>query len=260
MPDAFIDAAGERLGRDNYEKLRTGILSMKERALEIEPVPGGLLDREDQRTDLMPLSHQVKWHLQVAAHHLQAFDRLVQSEDTLPTYSGYALIRACIESAAQAHWLIHHEHSAKRVLRALLSAWWDHRDAVAFARSLDRLDEDWDKRVREGLDAKRAAVKSLRQTSLDVPRTSHTDMLIDVERRLILPAPTPLTTWRLCSSLTHGNSSIATMALQRRVLDEAAPHVHSATSSWLLVSALVRSTVETFDAAVALLRRRAQTL
>lgn len=259
MTDAVIDAARELRSRQEYDRLRDRLPTMTEKVLAITPVAGGLLEREDELTSYSPLSYQVKWQLQLTAHHLRAFDQLVRSEALPPAFAGYPLIRAAIEAAAQAHWLLQNGKSAQRVLRALRGSWWDHADAMAFSRSVGEPDENWDSKSRAAIEAKRRAVKALHQSVLDVPRLSHTDMLKEVERKLSLPMPTPLVAWRLCSSLTHGNSLVASMALQRKVVDSAAPQVHMATSSWTVVTPLIRTTVATFDAALELLERHAAT-
>lgn len=251
-----MDPEREAQGHANYERMRSRISSLRAEAVAPSPSPGSLLAREDRHTSFSPLSYQVKWQLQICAHHLEAFDRLVQYDGTLPTYAGYALIRAAIESAGQAHWLLQHNHSAQRVLRAIRSVWWDHIDARDFSRQRGYDDDELSTRVRAGLTKDLQSVKQLRQSVFDVKRLSHTDMLTDVERYLRLPDPSPLTTWRLCSALTHGNGLMAANVLQRRTLDDAEPQVKTLSPSWSVTSALIRTTLDTFDAAIALLIQR----
>lgn len=257
MTNARIGAARELRSRREYEELHRRLPTMTEEVLSITPVPGGLLEREDELTRYSPLSYQVKWQLQLTAQHLRAFDQMVEPGLPPPAVAGYPLIRAAIEAAAQAHWLLQNGKRAQRVLRALRSSWWDHSDAMVISRSLGQPDPEWDRKTREALERGRLEVKELAQASLDVPRLSHSDMLTDVERHLKLPMPTPLIAWRLCSSLTHGNSLVASMALQRQVIDLAAPQLHTATSSWTIVSPLIRTTLATFDAAATLFGSRA---
>lgn len=47
------------------------------------------------------------------------------------------------------------------------------------------------------------------------------------------------------------------MSLQHRQIRAGEPNVHKSTSSWALVSALIRTAVETFDGALDLFEKRA---
>lgn len=255
--DATVTPELERHGREQYEELRDRIRQMRQRALAVDITPEGLLAREDQRTEYSPISHQVRFQLQLAAEHLVALDRLIEGHG-LPDYAGYVLIRAALEASATAYWLIQPNVSHRRVLRALRMAYWNQRDSAEFAAAAGFADGAWDIERREYLEQLRSKIKGLHQTSLDVSRISHTDLLTDVGRGLKLTQrPSTLLAWRLCSSLAHGNSAAAVMALQHREIRPEEPNVHSSTSSWALVSSLVRTAVDTFDGALELFEKRA---
>lgn len=247
----------EKYGREQYASLRPRIHEMRSRALAVTLAPGGLLAREDEKTSYSPISHQVRFQLQLASEHLTALDQLIEAHG-LPNYAGYVLIRAALETSAAGYWLVQPGVSNRRVLRALRMAWWDQRDSAEFTVASGHAATDWDLERRAHLDLLRSKVKGLHQATLDLPRLSHTDMLTEVGRGLkITQQLSTLLAWRLCSSLAHGNSAAAVMALQHRQIRETEPHVHSATSSWALVSALVRTSLETFDGALALFEERA---
>ncbi|MCP1428209.1 hypothetical protein J3D45_000707 [Microbacterium foliorum] len=249
----------ERYGREQYDSLRPRIHQMRSRALAVAIAPDGMLAREDERTDYSPISYQVRFQLQLAAEHLVALDHLIQGHG-LPNYAGYVLIRAALETSATAYWLLQPNVSNRRVLHALRMAFWNQRDSAEFAAAAGHRGTAWDEERRAYLDLLRSKVKGLHQSSLDVPRLSHTDMLTAVGRKLkISQQPSTLLAWRLCSSLAHGNSAAAVMALQHRQINAGEANVHSATSSWALVSALVRTALATFDGALAQFEQRAST-
>lgn len=255
--DATVTPALEQHGHEQYLELRDRIHELRKRTLSVTLTPEGLLAREDQRTNYSPISHQVRFQLQLAAEHLVAFDRLVEAHG-LPNYAGYVLIRAALETSATAYWLIQPNVSNRRVLRALRMAYWNQLDSAEFAIAAGFTDTTWDTERREHLEMLRGKVKGLHQSRLDVTRISHTNLLTDVGRALKLTQPpSTLLAWRLCSSLAHGNSAAAVMALQHRQIRADEPNVHSSTSSWALVSSLIRTAVETFDAALDLFEKRA---
>ncbi|OAN38856.1 hypothetical protein [Microbacterium sp. H83] len=255
--DSFVNPDLERYGQEQYDSLRPRIHEMRSRALAVIVTPDGMLAREDERTDYSPISYQVRFQLQLAAEHLVALDHLVAGHG-LPNYAGYVLIRAALETSATAYWLLQPNVSNRRVLRALRTASWDQRDSAEFASAAGHAATDWDLQRHDHLDSLRRKVKGLHQSSLDVPRLSHTDMLTAVERSLkISQQPSTLLAWRLCSSLAHGNSAAAVMALQHRQIGGGNANIHRATSSWALVSALVRTALETFDGALAQYQQRA---
>lgn len=257
MPTS-VPLSREEYSRREFEELRLRIYAVRERIVPITPRPGGILEREDYRTESVALSWQVKWQLQLAAEHLMTLDRVVEAHD-LPVTSGYPLIRSSIECAGQAHWLLQNEKSSQRVLRALRTAWADHVDRMNLAKSVDGMyDPAADERVREHLLELRRRTKELRSTRVDVKRLNHTDMLTEVERKLKLSAPSPLVTWRLCSALTHGNALIANSTHQLVPIEGGQPNLYRARSSWHLTVPLIRSTLATIDAAIALLQRRAE--
>ena len=258
MSDASVNADIEQQGREQYALLRPRIKSMRRQALAVEIVPGTLMHREDHRTSYSPISYQVRWQLQLASEHLVALDRLVEGHG-LPDYAGYVLIRAAIETAASAYWLTQPEVSDRRVLRALQMAWWNQDAAAEFATAAGFDQTDNDREIKAQLNELRGKIKSLRQAKLDKPHLSHSDMLTAVERTISVNHPMPLLAWRQCSALAHGNSAVAVMSLQHRMIRAEEPNVHKSTSSWAIVSALTRTALDMFDSALASFEKRSDT-
>lgn len=251
MVDGRVDPKFEAAGRDEVFRLFGEIAGFRGRAQRLVAEPGSALDRADKKTDYAPISVQFTWQMQIAADHLVAFARLVHERRELPHYSGYVLIRAALESCATALWLLGPGKPPQRILRSLRLSWWFTDEANRFATDIGHPGETINAEVLAYLDELRGGVKELQQSRIDVTPLSRTDTFIDVERRF--PSPkllTPLHTWRVCSSLAHGNSAMAVMALKREPISPEDANRHIATSSWALIATFVRTCVWMFNRAV----------
>ncbi|MFE7198498.1 hypothetical protein [Microbacterium oxydans] len=247
QPDPEMEAAGEREVLALLEEIDDFMPRI--RALRIRA--GGALQRADGKTSYAPISKQVGWQLQIAADHLNAFVRLVREKGELPHYSGYVLVRAALEACASALWLLGPGKPAQRILRSLQLSWWSAEEANDFASDVGFDGETLNAEIRSHLDELRRGVKELRQNRLDVTPISRTNMFLDVQRRFPFPKQlTPLHAWRVCSSLAHGNSAMAVMALKRQQIDPDDPSRHIASSSWALVATFLRVAVWMFNRAV----------
>lgn len=242
-----MEAAGHR----DLLSLLVAIDEFAPRVHALQIRSGGALQRADEKTGYAPISSQVGWQLQIATDHLNAFGRLVREEGNLPHYSGYVLIRAALEACATALWLFGPGKPAQRILRSLQLSWWSAQEANRFATDIGFDGETIDAETRSHLDQLRLGVKELRQGRLDVTPISRTNMFLDVERRFPSTKQlTPLHAWRVCSSLAHGNSAMAVMALKREQIDPADPARHIARSSWALVASFVQIVVWMFNRAM----------
>lgn len=251
MADAQPDPEMEAAGRLELLSLLEAIDDFVPRIRALQVRTGGALQRADGKTAYAPISSQVGWQLQVAADHLNAFGRLVREDGRLPHYSGYVLIRAALEACATALWLFGPGKPAQRILRSLRLSWWFAQEANRFATDVGFDGETINAETWEYLEQLRLGVKELRQSNLDVTQISRTDMFVDVERRFRSPKKlTPLHAWRVCSSLAHGNTAMAVMALKREQIDPRDPAKHVASSSWALVATFVRAAVWMFNEAI----------
>lgn len=261
MVDGQVDPRMEEAGRTEVFRLLDDVASFRGRAQRLSAAPGSALARADAKTDYAPISVQVAWQLQIAADHLVAFARLVHERGDLPHYSGYVLIRAALESCATALWLFGPGKPAQRILRSLKLSLWFADEANRFASDVGYPGEKMTGEVRAYLLQLRDGVKELRQSQIDVKQISRTDTFIDVERRFPSPKKlTPLHAWRVCSSLAHGNSAMAVMALKREALGPEDSHRHIATSSWALLATFLSTCVWMFNRAIDRFEELAQVL
>lgn len=251
MTDGQPDPEMEAAGRLEVLALLDEIDNFMRRVRGLRARTGGALQRADDKTDYAPISLQVGWQLQIAADHLNGFARLVREEGQLPHYAGYVLIRAAFEACATALWILGPGKPAQRILRSLRVSWWFAQEANRFATDVGFDGEAINGETYAYLEQLRNGVKELRQSNLDVTQISRTDMFLDVERRFPSPKKlTPLHAWRVCSSLAHGNSAMAVMALKREQIDPRDPGRHIARSSWALVATFVRTAVWMFNRAM----------
>lgn len=95
----------------------------RERAYRVRPKATSELGVDDAATKPTELSHMVTYCQNVSIDNLRSLRRLLYpSEDAgifLPQFGAYPLIRAVIESSAQAVWLLHPDESEERIARTL---------------------------------------------------------------------------------------------------------------------------------------------
>lgn len=93
-----------------------------------EPTPGSSLAADDAATTPYTMSHAVVAALCSAVDHLDALRVLIQEADTVHSRAPYTLMRAALENAAIAVWLLAPASRKERVLRRLRLQWADDND------------------------------------------------------------------------------------------------------------------------------------
>ncbi|MBT2484964.1 MULTISPECIES: hypothetical protein [unclassified Microbacterium] len=260
MPESGVRASPslEAHGRAEHIRLCAIIPAMHKRVLSVTPIEGGTLKRADGLTSTMPMSHQTRFQLQVAANHLLTYTDAMKDTDTPTRYAGHSLVRGALEGAVTALWLQQPGTLARRALRSLRWTWWEQNDAADFAAEVGTDASDEKASMLALLEADKNRIKGLNQDSVDHPRPTRTAMIIDVQRRLpAMPQPTILAAWRQTSSLAHGNSAVARMSFNLASIEGASEHLRYATTSWAVSSALLRTAVAAFDASVSKFEERA---
>src|SRR5690349_15715455 len=80
---------------------------------------GSALCGDDRRSAPYHVSHEAWQRLDSAVDHLFALKVLIADAGVLPTYAPFTLLRAAIENAASAVWLLDPSSRSERVLRRL---------------------------------------------------------------------------------------------------------------------------------------------
>lgn len=93
------------------------------------PEPGSSLSGDDRATDPYHLSHAVIEVLISAVDHLETLRLVVQEQHVIPARGGFTLVRAALENAAVAVWLLAPTSRDERVFRLLRWEWADAADS-----------------------------------------------------------------------------------------------------------------------------------
>jgi len=211
---------------------------------------GSLLDGDDHATAYDPISHQVRFLLVAAFDHIGTFTRSLHDHG-MPGVAAYPLVRAALESAVQVLWLTTGGTRKKRVFRALHRVW----DAASLSDvALRHLNPQLPSQLpglRTRLDELLSAAK-VTQRSLDGNHPSMTDIVIDAKPPGWSHTFEPIDVWRLCSSMAHGNQSVARALLEHRLIGPTTDlgGTFMVTTSYQVMAAFVGVLVEVIEAAL----------
>ncbi|MFJ7913069.1 hypothetical protein [Kitasatospora sp. NPDC096204] len=174
---------------------------------------GSALAGDDARTDPYQLSHSAHHALVVAVDHLQALAALVSGTENaghremlLPTHAPFTLLRAALENAARAVWLLGPASRRERVHRCLRMHFADLKSNAAKAELMGHaLDgqEERQERIKNLLRTAGIPEGELSKGKLKMPgygeivRTAGTHTSAGGERAELF--------WSACSSLAHGD-------------------------------------------------------
>jgi hypothetical protein len=92
------------------------------------PAPASSLAADDAATTPYQLSHAVVGALGSAVDHLDSLRVLIRQGQVLPARAPYTLLRAALENAAVAVWLLAPKSRDERVFRRLWLQWADEND------------------------------------------------------------------------------------------------------------------------------------
>ncbi|SEI10127.1 MULTISPECIES: hypothetical protein [unclassified Leifsonia] len=155
---------------------------------------------------LLP-STLIRTQLRLAAQYLQAAHRAEP-----PELSCFVVLRAAIECAASAHWLMSGGSHRGNMGRILKRMWWDTLSAADLARTAD---ENPDLSSLEDLRRRIAditgPVKRLDAESItNSPRVRLSGIVKDASEALRPEDPTILyATWMVCAAVSHGNVPVS---------------------------------------------------
>jgi hypothetical protein len=191
---------------------------------QIAPLPGSVLHVERRHTAYTPIDTAVAEFRARATDNLdQLFESMMDEENGLLVarpYAQYSMIRAAIESAATALWLIQSESKATRVLRCLQLSYRDANDRHSFSvivrnrKKPGAVLSESERRdnVIKRLNELKDTVGQLKQRELGYPPKC-TEILSSVSEahRPKGDPPTydltsPLIVWKISSAFLHGNS------------------------------------------------------
>lgn len=167
---------------------------------------GSRLEGDDLAVGYEPISHQVRFLFDAAFDYISVLQRVM--EHKVPAVGAYPLIRAALESAAQVLWLTTAETREERVRRMLCQVW----EAENLSdKALNKLDPQH----QSGLQEVRTKIeKHSNQTDLRRCRVTTTHIMTEAGNYVQVRVFKPIDVWNVCSSLAHGNQSMARVVLE----------------------------------------------
>jgi hypothetical protein len=99
-----------------------------------QPASGSALDGDNQQLGIYPGTHLVLAGLSGAIDHLDAFRQLIVKAQVLHAAAPISLLRAALEEAGLALWLIHPGQRQERLFRALRAHHRDMNDRAGYEK------------------------------------------------------------------------------------------------------------------------------
>lgn len=180
--------------------------------------PGSQMESDDAATEYDRMSHLVNRLLLSAVDHLWTLGHLLQVGGGVPPFSCYTLIRAGLEGAALAIWIIHHGKRQRRILRSLQFAHRSFKDVAPLGTVLGAVQMDLEK-TRIRLDGLRAAAGVASDSDVtNFPRISEVVLIAQgkVAPALARRTLSGIDVWRMCSGMAHHNPVVAFSVMERR--------------------------------------------
>jgi len=151
------------------------------------------------------MSEEIHYLLSSAADHLATVRALVHTGD-IPPFAPYTLLRSAIESSALVIWLQNGGSLDKRVFRYIQMQWTLRLNVNTYTTSAGTHTQEITDLLNALLTDMKNARGGIRQKNFEVPMPSITDILIEVDRKVVVTGGlNGLAAWRACSGVTHGN-------------------------------------------------------
>ena len=192
--------------------------------------PGSALAGDDRRTDPYQVSHAA-WHaLTISVDHLHCLQSAVNGYEAhdplavrLHVYAPFTLLRAGLENAATAVWLLSPAQRKERVLRRLRLEAVNVRHSDAIHGLLGSSPK---RTVDERLgDLRRIAGTCGIPEGDAMKRPGHEEMVRAAGEASVLGGDLAVALWKGCSGLAHGDKWATLSMLDQEVQQRAAPNV-----------------------------------
>lgn len=165
------------------------------------------VDRPFAASNVFLPSTLIRTQLRLAVHYIRAAD-----ERAAPELSSFVVLRAAIECAATAHWLLSGDSLRVRIERVLKRMWWDTQSAADMATTADG---NPDLTALNDLRALMSAIaQPIKRVDVDSIASSSRQRLSGiVEDASRAARPTDPTTmhaaWMVCAAVSHGNIPVS---------------------------------------------------
>lgn len=183
------------------------------------PTSGSPLRVDDERTHPFQTSHAV-WHsLSHAVDPLHCLRSVLRDARAIHMYAPYALLRAALENASAAVWMLHPASRIERITRRLRFVALDVRSGE---KAMRLLGTSAPRPESERLDELREIAKRAGSDPGDAVRHVGYREIVDEAGKVLAPGSEgTLFVWRLCSGITHGDFWTTINAAERVELPDA---------------------------------------
>ncbi|TRW46387.1 hypothetical protein [Georgenia yuyongxinii] len=185
--------------------------------------PHSSLGADDRAVSPHHLSHAVWFAITNAVDHLEAVRALIEDAGRTQPWAHWALIRAALENAATAAWLLAPASRDERVSRALRLA----KDNIEQSRAAARLHglTPPSGRTHEGRLQTVSDLAAARGITLPKNRLSYTEIVDGAAANTAFKPEILVLSWRVCSGLTHGRMWASIGLLEREEYESPAEGV-----------------------------------
>jgi len=189
------------------------------------PRPRSPLRADDDRTHPYELSHAAWLSLSHAVDHLNCLHALLKDAQVIHMFAPYSLVRAALENASAAVWMLHPSGRATRICRRLRLAVANIRNGDA-ARELAGIPAPRPKDVL--IDELRDLARKAGVDEAEAVKVVRYQEIVTGAASALGPDPTVIPfAWRLCSGISHGDLWTTLSAAQRTELPGAPPGMGS---------------------------------
>jgi len=190
------------------------------------PATGSSLAKDDEVTAPYQISHAVAGAMVSAVDHLDAVRALVQDAQVLHARAPYTLLRAALENAATAVWLLAPANRNERVLRRLRLQWADVRDGQKAHREVGiepaPSQAGWQAKIEAVAHARGLAEEQVRDVTRKNVTYSEIVKTAGAEARNVDPVMRhALFCWMISSGIAHAKPwAVLSAVLDRKVVPE----------------------------------------
>ncbi|MGC3995166.1 MAG: hypothetical protein QM779_13805 [Propionicimonas sp.] len=200
---------------------------VRESHVRVRPKPTSQIGVDDAATNPTELSHMVTYCQNVAIDNLRSLELLLRAKPPgifLPQYGAYPLIRAVIESSAQAVWMLRPNESRERIARTLRARRGEVKHELGLRQLMNAPDDSdspqvrkakatarqdaaiaakwWDKTV-----ARLAGEAGITAAATSEGTPGYGPLLEDASIALGVPGAYSRSIWHMVSGLSHPSST-----------------------------------------------------
>ena len=216
--------------RSQLEQVFQKVIEWRKRVSSIPsaPQPGSSMARDDSITNPYQISHAVVSALMSAVDHLEALRSMISGAGIVHTHAAFTVLRASIENASVAVWLLAPANRDERVLRRLRLQWADFvdRDQAQLVISPLTLSDLYEKKTRLQAIGKARGFNTERVSQIAARPVAYGSIVEKAgSESRALSKQLIHGSWMLCSGMAHAKSWATLSLLDRKEIENASEGV-----------------------------------